>query len=168
MKTSTILFVLCLLGTSLFSSCKEDRLMRKQSGVWEITNWQGTTYDNGVIITDTTINDMGYLSLYDSGLNGLNQTHYKLSYSPPCWTKIANPNTGLDSYEDYCWWEIDPEIPNRFALKYIGSFGEIIMMMFTLEKVSRTEQKLTYISSTGGTNSTMASKDVFTMKRVKK
>lgn len=73
MKKIKIGLLACSLLCIIFSSCdKEKNIMRKQSGVWEIRNWQGITYNDGVVINDTSVSDMGYFSLYDSNLPGMN------------------------------------------------------------------------------------------------
>lgn len=141
--------------------------MRKQSGVWEIRKWQGITYNNGEITKDTIINDMGYIALWNNNLNGLNDVHYNLTYTPYSWQTISNNDTGLDKYDDYCWWESDTYKNDRFALLTLGRFNEYIVMMFTVNKLSKNNQEWTFITTGVDSASSMSAKEIFTMERVK-
>ena len=140
--------------------------MRKQAGVWEIKNWQGITYSNGVITKDTSIADMGYLALYNSGLNGQNQTHYHLTYTPPCWLTFTEQGALLDNLDDVCWWQSDDHVADRFSLITLDSWGAYKMMMFTVKHINKDKQEWIYITSGNDTTSSMSAKEVFTIEPV--
>lgn len=153
----------------IFSSCdKEKKIMRKQSGAWEIKRWEGITYNNGVVTRDTIVENIGYVLLWDNDLNGFNEAHYHFSYSPPCWAAIANNSTMLDPMDDVCYWESDLYKADRLTLEYTDQLSSMIAMMFTITKSHKDKQEWTFITNSNGTASTMGSKDVFTLERARK
>ena len=148
----------------LFSCEKEKKLMRMESGVWEIKKWQGITYKNGVVVKDTSIADMGYFALSDNSLNSQNDVHYNLTYSPPSWGDIVNPDTQLDPYNDVCWWESDTFSNDRISFEELGDYT-LNVMMFTISKSGKNHQEWVYITHSDSTASTMGAKEIFTLER---
>lgn len=162
------LFIISILIVYLFTSCdKEKKILRKQAGVWEITKWQAITYSNGVITKDTTVNDMGYIGLWDNDLNPFNAAYYSFTYVPSSISLIANNATGLDPSGDHCSWEGDHHRNDRLTLEAEDNIGVAYSLMFTITKSRKNKQEWTYISTVDTTNSTMGYKEIFTVERTK-
>jgi hypothetical protein len=153
----------------IFSSCsKEHKIMRQNSGAWEITRWERITYNNGVVASDTIVDNMGYILMWNNGLNGFNEAHYHFNtFSPPCWSAIANGGTQLDAMDDVCYWESDTYHNDRLTLEYTDGLSAMIAMMFTVTKSHKNKQEWTYITTGNGSASSMDAKDVFTLERTK-
>ena len=159
-------YLIIIVGLTFFSCRKEKRIMEKQAGVWEIKSWRGVVYEEGEIISDTTILDLGYIALTNNGLNGQNEAHYNLNYSPPCWGTIANSSTLLDLKDDNCWWQVDSYSPYRFALIGRGSYGELIYVMFSITKTKKNRQTWNFVTNANSDINSMKTNDIFVMEKV--
>lgn len=167
-KLKYLILFFCLLIGFIISSCdKEKIIMRKQSGAWEIKKLQTVTYSNGTVLKDTTINDAGYVTLWNNNVNGVNDAHYNFTTSPLCWQIIANNYTGLDLKEDNCWWQSDTYDNDRIAFSTLGRYDEIIMMMLTIKKINKNKQEWIFVNSGNDSLSTMSYKEVLTMERAR-